>query len=64
MIAIKSEYCPKNHPCPTIGICPTDAISQVGFGAPVIDEEKCIDCGKCTSTCPVFVEAGNQRTGA
>ncbi|ACL70759.1 4Fe-4S binding protein [Halothermothrix orenii] len=53
-IKIVKEYCPQNHPCPSKSICPVGAIKQKGFGAPTIDEEKCILCGKCLNTCPVF----------
>ncbi len=37
------------HPCSEV--CPRDAISFV-HGKSVIDEEKCIKCGKCVSVCP------------
>lgn len=37
------------HPCREV--CPKDAISFVG-GKSVIDEKKCIKCGKCLSVCP------------
>ena len=37
-------------------ICPVDAIimspDSEGFIMPVIDENKCIDCGKCLRQCP------------
>lgn len=46
------ERCPKNHKCPAMAICPVGAISQTGFDAPVIDEDKCIRCGKCSGFCP------------
>lgn len=46
------ERCPKNHTCPAMSVCPVVAISQNGFDAPVIDEEKCIKCGKCSNFCP------------
>ncbi len=46
------ERCPKNHTCPAMSVCPVGAISQNGFDAPVIDEEKCIKCGKCSNFCP------------
>lgn len=53
-IRIASEYCPQNHPCPSKRVCPVGAIEQKGFAAPTINEEKCILCGKCIKTCPVF----------
>ena len=37
------------HPCREV--CPVGAISFAG-GKSVIDEEKCIKCGKCKSVCP------------
>lgn len=37
------------HPC--LEVCPKKAISFVK-GKSVIDEEKCIKCGKCVSVCP------------
>ncbi len=46
------ERCPKNHACPAIPVCPVGAISQDGFNAPSINEEKCIKCGKCANFCP------------
>lgn len=37
--------------------CPTNAIhmeiDEKGFSYPVINEEKCIDCGKCKKRCPL-----------
>ena len=52
---IIKEYCPQNHNCPVVGVCPTGAISQKNiFSAPEIDEEKCIQCGECSLYCPVF----------
>lgn len=37
-------------------VCPTQAITmkpdELGFVYPVIDEAKCINCGKCFSICP------------
>ena len=46
------ENCPQNHKCPAVDICPVNALSQNGFGVPVIDENKCIRCGKCSNFCP------------
>lgn len=58
MIIIRPELCPQNHPCPTISICPTGAISQKGFAAPTIDNDKCICCCKCARACAVFAPVG------
>ena len=52
-ISVLHSRCPQNHPCPSIGVCPVGALSQNGFSAPVIDESKCIDCGRCTNFCPM-----------
>lgn len=46
------EKCPRNHACPSVGICPVGALSQDGFNAPVVDHDKCIRCGKCAEFCP------------
>ena len=51
-LTINIEKCPQNHKCPAVKICPVGALSQKDFMAPVIDEEKCIRCGKCTNFCP------------
>lgn len=37
------------HPCQEV--CPTDAISMIN-GRSHIDQEKCIQCGKCKASCP------------
>ena len=39
-IIIKAELFPQDHKCPAIGPCPVQAISQGGFNAPIIDQEK------------------------
>ncbi len=49
---INPKICPQNHICPLIKICPVDAIQQDNTGLPIIDEEKCIKCGKCAKQCP------------
>ncbi len=55
MVEVNASLCPQNHPCPTIRVCPTNAVSQHGFGAPTVDPELCIDCCKCVLSCPAFV---------
>lgn len=52
-LTISPLACPQNHRCPIVPICPVGAISQNGYGLPVIDEEKCIECGKCVKQCPM-----------
>ncbi len=61
MIHVLPERCPQNHPCPTVRVCPVHAITQQGYGAPVIDEEKCTNCGKCTRFCAAFVALRDHR---
>jgi len=51
-LQILSHKCPKNHPCPAVHICPLQALSQEGNAAPTVDQERCVDCGKCTRFCP------------
>ena len=51
MPIVIGNRCPQNHPCPLVRACPAGAISQEGFAAPVIDEEKCVECGLCAVSC-------------
>lgn len=50
-LTISPLYCPQNHKCPLIRVCPVNAIKQSGNGLPIIDKEKCTECGKCTKYC-------------
>lgn len=52
-LMVIKHRCPQNHPCPSIKVCPVGALSQKGFGAPIVDESKCIKCGKCSMFCPM-----------
>jgi ferredoxin len=61
MLTISSTACPQNHRCPLMRVCPTGAISQDGFGLPIIDEEKCIECGKCVKYCPLNAVISNTK---
>jgi ferredoxin len=54
-IQIEKRRCPQNHPCPSIRVCPTGALTQQGFRAPQVDDQKCIECGKCIFFCPMGV---------
>ncbi len=49
-MTIEERRCPANHPCPAARICPVGAISQKGFGLPVINDELCV---KCVRYCPM-----------
>lgn len=49
---IDPHVCPQDHVCPLIVVCPVNAITQDKNGLPVIDDEKCIKCGKCARRCP------------
>ena len=51
-LTISPSTCPQNHRCPITLVCPAGAISQNGYGLPVIDETLCIECGKCIKYCP------------
>jgi ferredoxin len=52
-ITVNSAKCPQDHRCPAIGVCPTEAIAQEGFGLPTVDSEACIDCMACANYCPM-----------
>ncbi|MDO9510341.1 MAG: 4Fe-4S binding protein [Bacteroidales bacterium] len=51
-VKVEANNCPQNHFCPVIPVCPVGAIKQSSpFEAPVIDDEKCTNCGRCTPYC-------------
>lgn len=52
MLEVIKERCPQNHPCPAVRVCPVNALAQESFNAPTVDQDKCIDCGKCVRFCP------------
>lgn len=57
MIEIDERYkCSGCHAC--YNICPKNAIEMVedekGFKYPIIDKEKCINCGLCEKACPIL----------
>jgi Fe-S-cluster-containing hydrogenase component 2 len=53
LLTVNKVRCPQNHPCPSVRVCPVGALKQVGFGAPTVDQSKCIHCGKCVKYCPM-----------
>ena len=64
-LTIDAARCPQNHRCPLLAICPVGAITQQGYGLPVIVTEKCIECGKCVKFCgmrAVYKEQGNGKS--
>jgi len=54
VILVQSQYCPQNHRCPTLSVCPAGALKQQEYQAPTIDSETCIECGGCVASCRVF----------
>ncbi len=52
-IEVNHKRCPQNHLCPAVQVCPVNAITQEGYAAPKVDQEKCIDCGACARFCPL-----------
>ncbi len=52
-IRVQESLCPQNHRCPALRVCPLEALRQDGVKAPIVDESKCIDCGKCARYCPM-----------
>lgn len=52
ILTVIKDRCPQNHPCPSVRVCPVNALKQEGFKAPEVDQEKCVKCGKCVKFCP------------
>lgn len=52
-IHVNKSRCPQDHPCPALRVCPVQALSQERFNAPVVDKDKCLDCGACANFCPM-----------
>jgi ferredoxin len=52
-LTISPLACPQNHRCPILKVCPVGAISQDGYGLPIIVETKCAECRKCERYCPM-----------
>jgi hydrogenase large subunit domain protein len=71
VVKIACEACPENkvtvtdqckacigHPC--VNVCPKNAVTYTPNGA-IIDQEKCIKCGKCVEACPYHAINHQQR---
>ncbi len=52
-IMVNKNRCPENHPCPSIRVCPVQALRQKGYAAPTVDQSNCTKCGKCVRYCPM-----------
>ncbi len=50
---VNIRRCPGNHTCPSIRVCPTNALKQDGIKAPYVDKDLCTDCGVCVAFCPM-----------
>jgi Fe-S-cluster-containing hydrogenase component 2 len=50
---ISATRCPQDHRCPLVKRCPVGAITQKDFSLPIIEQEKCIQCGICYQKCPM-----------
>jgi ferredoxin len=53
VLIIKKQRCPENHACPSIRVCPVNALKQKGYAAPTVNMDLCIKCGKCVKFCPM-----------
>lgn len=62
-LTVDALKCPQNHRCPLIPICPAGAITQAGNALPLIDPEKCIECGKCVKHCGMQAVYKEMRHG-
>jgi len=52
-VNVVKERCPQNHKCPAVRTCKFDALHQTGNAAPVVDQDKCKQCGICVDFCPM-----------
>lgn len=52
-LKVIKQRCPQNHKCPSLSVCPVNALQQEGYNAPTVDHDKCIKCGKCSMFCPM-----------
>ncbi|NTV51683.1 MAG: 4Fe-4S binding protein [Candidatus Firestonebacteria bacterium] len=52
-VRVLQERCPQSHACPSVRVCPVEALQQKGYAAPTVDAMKCTDCGACVGFCPM-----------
>ncbi len=52
-LVVVTANCPQSHACPSVKICPVNALVQDGFNAPSGLQDKCIKCAKCVLYCPM-----------
>ncbi|MBN2201379.1 4Fe-4S binding protein [bacterium] len=50
-LEVRKNFCPQNHPCPAVRVCPTGALIQKGYAAPEVNPDLCTGCGKCVRQC-------------
>ena len=51
-LEVIKDRCPQNHKCPAVMVCPVEALSQETIEAPTVDQDLCIECGRCVEFCP------------
>ena len=51
-VTLIPKFCKKCYLC--VEFCPKDALAGGEDGIPVVDEERCIQCGLCEMYCPDF----------
>ena len=62
-LIVNKDKCLQNHKCPSITVCPKEAITQSDiYAVPEIDAEKCVLCGKCMKFCPKGAFEKAERT--
>jgi hypothetical protein len=51
MKKIKNNVCPQNSTCENVKVCDASLVEELGYGfpGPIIENNKCIYCEKCTA---------------
>lgn len=50
-VIVIDEMCVQGCHCPSLTVCPVNAITREGQNPPEIDLDICIRCGKCIKFC-------------